>query len=79
MVQEIKDEFPDIGEHLLLGMLYAREIRCTRETLRRVIHDTDPINTSLRWDAKIVCRSYSVPGPNSLWHIGIVITFNYSP
>ena len=78
VVQEIKGEFPDIGERLLLGMLHAKEIRCSRETLRRVIHDTDPINTSLRWNAKIVRRSYSVPGPNSLWHIGIFITFNNS-
>ena len=58
---QIKAEFPDVGERLLMGMLHGRGIRCSRDTLRRVIHDTDPIITSLRWNAKIVRRSYSVP------------------
>ena len=42
----------------------------TCETLRKVIHDIDPINTALRWNAKLHRRTYSVPGPNSLWHFG---------
>ena len=73
VVQDIKNEFPDIGERLLMGILHSRGVRCSRETLRTVIHDVDPINTALRWSAKIVRRSYSVPGPNSLWHIGKLI------
>ena len=52
-------------------------VRCSRDTLRRAIHDKDPINTSLRWNAKIVRRSFSVPGPNSLWHIGNVLNIIY--
>lgn len=75
-VREIKEAFPDVGERLLMGMLHSRGVWCSRETLRRVIHDTDPINTALRWNAKIIRQSYSVPGPNSLWHIGNLIT-NY--
>ena len=70
VVQDVKQEFPDVGERLLMGILHSRGIRCSRETLRTVIHDVDPINTALRWSAKIVRRTYSVPGPNSLWHIG---------
>ena len=32
---------------------------------------TDPINTALRWRGNLSNRRpYSVPGPNSLWHIG---------
>lgn len=75
VVINIKKEFADMGERLLLGMIRARGIRCTRETLRKVIHDVDPINTTLRWNAKLYRRTYSVPGPNSLWHIG---KYNYS-
>ncbi len=74
IVVKIKGDFPDIGERLLSGMLRAKNIRFSRETLRSIIHDTDPINTSLRWNVKISRRTYSVPGPNSLWHIG---TYNY--
>ena len=70
VVQGIKSEFPDIGELLLMGILHSRGVRCSCETLRTVIHDIDPISTALRWSAKIVRRSYCVPGPNSLWHIG---------
>ena len=32
----------------------------------------DPINTALRWQGTVT--AYSVPGPNSLWHIGEYIT-----
>ena len=71
IMQDTKEEFPDIGERLLMGMLHSKRIRFSRETLREVIHDIDPINTVLRWSTKIVRRSYSVPGPNSLWHIGM--------
>ena len=39
---QIKAEFPDVGERLLMSMLHGRGIRCSRDTLRRVIHDTDP-------------------------------------
>ncbi len=56
---EIKQEFLDIGERLLSGMLRARNVRFNRETLRRVIHDVDPINTALHWNAKITRRTYS--------------------
>jgi hypothetical protein len=69
VVQEIKAEFPDVGERLLMGRLHARRIHCTRETLRRVIHGTDPINTLLRWNANIISQSYSLPSLSNLWHI----------
>ena len=55
VVNEIKNEFPDAGERLLSGLLHARNINFSRDTLRRVIHDVDPINTALRWNAKLTC------------------------
>ena len=42
-----------------------------RQRVRHAIQLSDPLNTPLRWGAGIVTRRpYSVPGPNSLWHIG---------
>lgn len=70
VVIDIKKDFPDFGERLLLGIQHSRGISCSRETLRQVVHDVDPIKTALRWNAKLCRRTYSVPGPNSLWHIG---------
>ena len=28
-----------------------------------------PANTALRWEIAVSCRQYSVPRPNSLWHL----------
>ena len=36
-----------------------------RESLTRV----DPVNTALRWGIVVSRRKYSVPWPNSLWHL----------
>jgi len=34
----------------------------------------DPVNVALRWPGGATAkRQYSVPGPNSLWHIGMQV------
>ena len=51
----------------------------TRSRLRQAIHDVDPINTALRWGGTVRSRRpYSVPGPNSLWHIGTCILYMHT-
>lgn len=72
LLQTLKQQYPQAGEQLLLGMLHGMGILCTLEMLRQVVHDIDPINCSLRWNTKLHRRTYSVPGPNSLCHIGKV-------
>ena len=53
------------------GRLRSMVFFVTRERVRHAIHDIDPIHTALRWRCELVRRHpYSVPGPNSLWHIG---------
>ena len=47
--------------------------RVPREKIRNVIRATDPTNTALQWRSLTPRRPYSVPGPNSLWHIGKII------
>ena len=64
-------ELPYIGESLVMGRMHAMGHRVSRERIRESIHRTDPFNTALRWGGSLrSCRPYSVPGPNSLWHIG---------
>ena len=42
-----------------------------RARVRNAIRHTDPLNTAMRWTHVTARRAYSVPGPNSLWHIGM--------
>lgn len=71
LVQELRRELPYCGEVLLLGRLRSMGYLVTRSRLRDVIHNIDPISTALRWRGDMHARRpYSVPGPNSLWHIG---------
>ena len=75
-VEEIKSDMPDSGERMINGVLRLNGVVVQRERLRKVIRDVDPINTTLRWNARIVRRPYAVPGPNYLWHIGMYKTDN---
>lgn len=75
-VEEIKSDMPDSGERMINGVLRLNGVVVQRERLRKVIRDVDPINTTLRWNARIVRRPYAVPGPNYLWHIGMYETDN---
>ena len=62
---------PTVGEKIIMGQLRAQGFRVTRCRVREIIRAMDPINTALRWQGTVTARrSYSVPGPNSLWHIG---------
>ena len=44
-------------------------INVQRERIRTSISRVDPISCRLRWATVVFRRGYSVPGPNSLWHI----------
>ena len=59
-----------------MGHVWSLGYRVSRARLRAAIHDTDPIQTALHWQGGITTRRpYSVPGPNSLWHIGLNIGY----
>ena len=71
LVVQTRQQLPYLGEVMVMGRLRAMGYHVTRWRLRQVINDTDPINRALRWGSNLhVRRPYSVPGPNSLWHIG---------
>lgn len=83
-LQEIQHNYPAMGEVMVLGHLRALGYRVNRDRVRRALRTIDPISSALRGPRGITARRpYSVPGPNSLWHIGmLIVTFasliNYS-
>lgn len=71
ILSTIRQQLPHVGEKMVSGRLRSLGYHVTRERLRQAIRDTDPINCALRWQGVLSPRRpYSVPGPNSLWHIG---------
>lgn len=71
LLRQIRHETPALGKRLIMGKLKSWGIKVSRSRVRTCIHQIDPINTVLRWKGYLASRQpYSVPGPNSLWHIG---------
>ena len=58
-----------MGYSMVRGHLRSMGINVQRERIRASISRVDPINCRLRWATAVSRRAYSVPGPNSLWHI----------
>ena len=70
-ISQLREQLPVIGESIAIGHLRSLGFYVTRERIRQCLRATDPINTTLRWRGNLSQRQpYSVPGPNSLWHIG---------
>ena len=67
----MRQEYPQFGETMAMGHLRSLGFRVSRERVRNAVRVTDPINRALRWRGILTARRpYSVPRPNSLWHIG---------
>ena len=58
-----------VGFSMINGYLRSLGIRLQRQRVRSSIARVDPVNVRLRWAVVVSRRAYSVPGPNSLWHI----------
>ena len=64
---------------MLLGQLRARRCAVTRARVGQVMREIDPLNVALRGPRGLTTRRpYSVPGPNSLWHIGMYLRIKNS-
>ena len=60
---------------MVWGNLRARGIKATRESVRSMLRIIDPLGSISRcFPSPIRRQPYSVPGPNSLWHIGMLIS-----
>ena len=79
VLSQLRRTFPELGEKMVIGHLRSLGYKVTRSHVRNAIRVTDPISVALRWQGNLtVRRPYSVPGPNSLWHIGMyVLQFCY--
>lgn len=58
-----------VGYSMVRGHLRDLGIKVQRSRIRASIARVDPVNTRIRWATVISRRTYSVPAPNSLWHI----------
>ena len=70
VLRQMKSNFPSLGQTMVWGRLRSMGIRVSRARVRDAIRATDPIQSALRWNEMTSRRPYSVPGPNSLWHLG---------
>ena len=57
------------GQSYLIGYMRSLGHLVQRSRVRAAINRVDPENSALRWATVITRRVYSVPWPNSLWHI----------
>ena len=58
-----------VGFSMVYGHLRSTRLKVQRDRVRASLRRVDPENSGLRWATVITRRTYSVPGPNSLWHI----------
>lgn len=71
VVRQLRHEIPSLGQTMVWGRLRSMGFRVTRYRVRQAMRENDPLHTALRWRGQLVQRQpYSVPGPNSLWHLG---------
>ena len=57
------------GRTYLAGYLNSLGLRIQRRRIRECLARVHPANTALRWRIVVSRRQYSVPWPNSLWHL----------
>ena len=67
-VTEMWQQFPNIGESMVIGRFHSMGFLVTRDNVRQAIRETDPLNTALRWPGGLASRrAYSVPGPSGIY------------
>ena len=71
LIKQIKQDIPYAGVQMICGSLRSRGLNVNRERIRSTMRTIDPLGGARRWPAGLTKRKpYSVPAPNSLWHIG---------
>ena len=68
VIRQTRTELPTVGQTMICGRLRSMGYRVTRARVWAAIAICDPIHPALRW------REMTVPGPNTLWHIGMCIS-----
>ena len=74
LITDLRRDLPYSGQTVILGYLRSLGQYTTRARFRESMRRTDPLNTVQRWGGGAhQRRPYSVPGPNSLWHLGMCL------
>ena len=68
-ISELQRGSPNMGVMMLQGALRSRGIYVQRHRIRASVHRVNPTMAIVRWQQAVSRRCYSVPGPNSLWHV----------
>ena len=72
IITELRTINPHVGVALVIGRLRSLGYHVIRDQVWLALRSSDP----LRWPGVMTFRRpYSVAGPNSLWHIGMLILF----
>jgi len=72
LIRQIREDAPYSGVQMIYGGLRARGVKTSREKVRQLLRSIDPLAGATRWPSGLIRRHpYTVPGPNSLWHIGM--------
>ena len=72
VLRQLRLELPSLGQTLAWGRLRSMGFKVQRDRVRKAMREIDPLHNALRWRGELVQRQpYSVPGPNSLWHLGM--------
>ena len=70
-INQIRLRFPNSGIREVTSMLQISDppIRVQRDRVAKLLSVVDPVGSARRWTQSITRRVYSVPQPNSLWHV----------
>ena len=60
---------PLLGQRNVQGLLSSEGLVVQRSRVAESLTRVDGAAVAMRWSRTIQRRSYSVPGPNALWHI----------
>ncbi len=64
VIEEMRSESPTLGISMIIGRLRARGLKVSRDRLRRLFRESDPLSAALRWTGIATKhRPYSVAGP----------------
>ena len=69
ILEGLLNRFPNAGIVMMTGYLRSANIFLTRNRIRNSLVRVSPVGMLLRQLTTTVRRQYSVPAPNSLWHI----------
>lgn len=69
IIMSVQCEHPNIGYRMMRSFLAIPDVHVQERRIRSSMRRVDPLGVSLRWARSVHRRSYSVPCPNSLWHV----------